>query len=84
MHDDAAPDPRLADRFGAAALLVPATMSTIDARLHDDRSIDLDAGLRLFRVGLPAPRRYEDTALLKAHVRLQPARRGRRSRAKRS
>ena len=55
----------LADRFGAAALLVPATMSTIDARLHDDRSIDLDAGLRLFRVGLPAPRRYEDTALLK-------------------
>ena len=55
----------LADRFGAAALLVPATMSTIDARLHDGRSIDLDAGLRLFRVGLPAPRRYEDTALLK-------------------
>lgn len=55
----------LADRFAAAALLVPATMSADDPRLQDDRSIDLDARLRLFRGGAPAPRRYDDTALLK-------------------
>jgi acyl-CoA synthetase (AMP-forming)/AMP-acid ligase II len=55
----------LADRFAAAALLVPAALTADDPRLQDDRSIDLDARLRLFRGSAPAPRRYDDTALLK-------------------
>jgi long-chain acyl-CoA synthetase len=54
----------LAERFAAAALLLPASMAADKARFGDDASVELD-GLRLVPRAHRAPRRYPGTAILK-------------------
>jgi acyl-CoA synthetase (AMP-forming)/AMP-acid ligase II len=55
---------RLAEHFGAAALLLPASMPADRARFGDRPLIDVD-GLQLVRSSERDPRTYRGTALLK-------------------
>ena len=54
----------VAERFAAAALLLPATMTADKARFGDDTSVEL-GGLRLVPRAHRAPRRYPGLAILK-------------------
>jgi long-chain acyl-CoA synthetase len=54
----------LAERFAAAALLLPPAMAADTTQFDDDIAIELD-GLRLLPRAHPAPRRYPGTAILK-------------------
>jgi acyl-CoA synthetase (AMP-forming)/AMP-acid ligase II len=54
----------LAERFAAAALLLPVAMADDTARFGDAAAVEL-GGLRLVRRAHPAPRRYPGTAILK-------------------
>lgn len=55
----------LADRFGAAALLIPDAILEAGPGLEGLPGVNLAPGLRLCRATADAPRRYADAALLK-------------------
>jgi long-chain acyl-CoA synthetase len=55
----------LADRFGAAALLIPDSIRRAEPGLTREPGIDLDAGLCLSPSTAEASRRYPNAALLK-------------------
>jgi acyl-CoA synthetase (AMP-forming)/AMP-acid ligase II len=55
----------LADRFGAAALLIPDAIRAAAPGLEGQAGVDLDAGLRLCPATADAPRQYAGAALLK-------------------